>query len=494
MTNKLESIQRAPTNSKQYQQAIAPALILIAVCPGAFFSHFSAGLVNIALPELSSFFQASLGTTQWLVTGYLLAVMITLPVMGKLADWFGRKTVHNGGYLVFGIGALLSALSLSLSFLLVARILQGIGAAMLQSSNMAIITAHYPEEKRGKALGIIGTAVGLGALLGPSVGGLLIQVASWRLLFWIQIPFILVVFMFAIRFVPKSPRNKEMLAQSFDYIGAALFGVSITSVIYVLNQIGEVGVDIYQLPISLVGIFCFVLFVFHTNKRTNPFIHLKLLAPPMVKGGSFIIVVSYMATFATMVVLPFYFIGILEVSASISGLLLMTYPLFLAIIGPISGGLADQFGSYRVVICGLITMMVSLLGLSMISEETAIVVIVLLLSLLGIAMGILTSPNYHLIISNVSFHHLGIISSTIALLRNLGMALGTAFGVTFMNLWVSGSITDWMADPDRSELHQVMLGFQSFFIFMTVLMVLALAVLVVQKKKREKQYPNMKIE
>lgn len=460
---------------------IAPVLILLSVCPGTFLSHFSAGLINIALPDLSLYFQAPLSITQWIVTGYLLAVMIGLPVMGKLSDIYGRKRIHNLGYLVFGIGVLLSAVSLSLGFLLVARVIQGLGASMLQSANMAIVTACFPEEKRGKALGIIGTAVGLGALLGPSTGGVLINLFSWQMLFWIQVPIIAIVYFMALRFIPKDEPKGS--ASKFDYGGAVLFGVAITSIIFVLNQIGEVGMGFYLLPITVIGFVSLILFLHRVRRVKNPFIQLNIFSPPMVRAGSFIIIVSYMATFSSMVVVPFFLIGILDTTTSLAGLLLMAYPFFLAIIGPISGSLSDKFSSFKVVIAGLVLMAGSLIGLSVINSHTSIYMVAILLCLLGISMGVLTSPNYNLIIGYVSFQFLGTISSTIALLRNLGMALGTALGVTFMSLWVSGSITDWMRNDDKGQLDNVLMGFHSFFWFVAALTIIVMGYLIKQRWK-----------
>ncbi|MEM5597976.1 MFS transporter [Niallia circulans] len=146
---------------------------LLSVCTGAFLSHFSAGFVNIALTDISIDFSAKLSVTQWIVNGYLLAIMLFLPLMGKLADQFGKKRIHNLGYLIFAVGACGSALSFNIPMLIIARVIQGGGAAMLQAVNMAIVTDVYPEKHRGKALGIISTSVGIGALLGPSVGGFL---------------------------------------------------------------------------------------------------------------------------------------------------------------------------------------------------------------------------------------------------------------------------------------------------------------------------------
>ncbi|MFD1852048.1 MFS transporter [Oceanobacillus bengalensis] len=480
-------MKKDPINLNQVNKLKSsnPILILLSVLPGTFLSHFSAGVVNIALPTLSVYFNASVGTTQWIVTGYLLMVMLFLPIMGNLSDKYGKRKIHNIGYLLFGSGLVLSAISYSLEFLIAARLIQGIGAAMLQSANMAIVTENYPEEKRGKALGIISTAVGVGAMLGPSAGGLMMNSFSWHTLFWVQVPIVVISFIMAVRFIPND--KKESKYSSLDYVGASLFGITITSAIFVLNKIGEGEVSIWLVPIVLLSILSYFMFRRWTKRQDDPFINMDLFLPPMVRAGSFIIVISYMATFAAMVVIPFYLQGILGVSASVSGLLLISYPLLLAVFGPISGTLSDKLGSYFVVHMGLLLMIGALVCLSLLSESSSLFTVTLFLCLLGVSMGVLTSPNYNLIIGDVSIHYLGIVTSTIALLRNFGMAIGTAVGVTFMNGFIDGSMTEWLQTGEQVEVQHVMTGIKSFFGFMTFLAAFSSIYLLIKNKRTKER-------
>lgn len=181
---------------------------------------------------------------------------------------------------------------------------------------------------------------------------------------------------------------------------------------------------------------------------------------------------SYCAAFASTVILPFYLRGVLGFSAEQSGLLLMCYPLFLAVLGPISGSLSDKFGGAKVVVVGLGLLCITMLGLSILSPGTSLSTLIILLSLLGFSMGILTSPNYSIMMLYVPLQYLGMMSSTIALLRNIGMVIGTALAITFMNTWLDGTITDWMNDTRRSEFEAVMLGFHYLFLLLFILLVL----------------------
>ncbi|MEK5382130.1 MFS transporter [Niallia sp. FSL W8-0635] len=461
----MEARDETKVEDKKYQSI----LLLISVCTGAFLSHFSAGFVNIALTDISIDFSAKLSVTQWIVNGYLLSIMLFLPLMGKLADQFGKKRIHNIGYLIFAVGACGAALSPSIPILIIARVIQGSGAAMLQAVNMAIVTDAYPEKHRGKALGIISTSVGIGALLGPSVGGFFIEAFSWHMLFWTVVPISIGAYFMAQKFVPKDTSFQD---SRFDYKGSIYFGVGIVSFVFVLNSIGEGVIKIYLLVIACVSVACFLFFFFHSKKEEHPFIQPSIFSSPMVKAGGLILMISYCAAFASTVILPFYLRGVLGFSADQSGLLLMCYPLFLAVLGPISGSLSDRFGGVKVIVIGLGLLCITMLGLSFLSPGTSLTTLILLLSLLGFSMGILTSPNYSIMLLYVPLQYLGMMSSTIALLRNIGMVIGTALAITFMNTWLDGTITDWMNDTRRSEFEAVMLGFHYLFLLLFILLVL----------------------
>ncbi len=446
------------------------ALLLLSVCAGAFLSHFSAGFVNIALADIAVYFSSSLPLTQWIVNGYLLSILLFLPLMGKIADRFGRKKIHNAGYLVFAIGAAASALSSSIAILIICRIVQGIGAAMLQSVNMAIVTDAYPEKHRGKALGVISTSVGIGALLGPSVGGFLISAGTWHLLFWTIVPISIIAFFIAQRFIPADQTFRK---STFDFVGSVLFALSIVSFVFVLNSIGEGAVYVNLLFILVFSICCFCGFIYWSKRVEHPFIHPQIFSSSMVRAGGFILMISYCTTFASMVILPFYLRGVLGYSSDHSGLLLMCYPLLLALFGPISGALSDKYGSGKVVLAGLTFLSASMFGLSLLAETTSLPILIFLFCLLGFSMGILTSANYSIMMFYVPIQFLGMMSSTIALLRNIGMVLGTAISIMFMSIWMDGPINDWMSNPNRRGYEQVMSGFHYLFLLLLGLTITA---------------------
>ena len=451
-----------------HNEKMAFYLLLLAVIPGTFLSNFSAGLVNIALTDISMEFHISLGMSQWVVTGYILTVMISLPIMGKLSDQFGKKRIHNVGYLLFGVGVLFSFSANNIMFLLIARFIQGVGAAMLQAVNMVIITENVSVDKRVKAIGLVGTAAGLGGLLGAPIGGVLIELFHWSYLFLIQLPVIAIVSVFAILFIPK---DKRFTKSKFDLGGAVLFTIFLVGAIFLLNQFGEGIIYKEQWIIGLISLSSLTIFYYWTNKQSTPFITIALFKQKKVCLGAIVIVVSYATCFGTVVILPFLLRGVMHYSITITGLVLMVYPLFLSITGPFSGRLVQKYNLKTTIIIAIISMTIAVIGLSFTSIHSPLLHIALLLALLGVSMGLITSPNYNFIMGSVPKTFLGEIGGNIALLRNFGMVIGTALGIAIVNHFATTPVSQWLTLTNSEDVTSLLLGIKSVFILFALLLI-----------------------
>ncbi len=450
------------------------SMLLFTVCLGALLSHLSVGIVNVALPDMAVQLDSPVSSVQWVISAYLLAVTASLPIMGKLADRFNKRLVHNNGYWVFGAGALLSALAPSLPLLVSSRVLQGVGAAMFQATNLAIISAVYPEERRGRALGFVSTAVAVGAMLGPAMGGLIIEWLPWHALFWVQVPIAAAIFLMAQRFVPlMQPGQTKRL----DLVGALFFVSASTGLVAGLSMGSEQGWDSWlTLTAFVVALLGIGWFSFWTKRTEDPFIDVAMFGDPMVRVGISISLVSFTAAFAALATLPFYLRGMLDASPAITGLTLMAYPLLLSLLGPVGGALSDRFGSFAIILGGLIVMVSSLLGLSSLSGSWSVYHAGAWLALLGASMGTITAPNYNLLMSQVPKTSLATMTSLIALARNLGMVLGTAVGLSLIANWIPGNLEIWMSNEPSATgdgAGSVLLGFRAAFWFPAALAVAA---------------------
>ncbi len=356
--------------------------MMLAICTGAFLSHFTAGVVNVALPGLVATFGTDIGTVQWITTGYLLVICILLPLMGKLGDRFGHRTVHNLGFLSFSIFSTLVAVAPNLSLLLVFRMLQAAGAAMFQATNIALLTLHHPKEQRGRALGIVNSAVAIGAMAGPIIGGMIAQWLSWRLLFFIHVPVALAATWMAYRYIPK-----QGLAQK---------------------------------PVMPDG------------ARTGIFAR-HILKLPTVRAGLLVSLISFALANTLLVVLPFYLTGEAGFSSAAVGYVMTSYPVVLAVIGPIAGTLSDRYGSERLILLGLTGMGIGALIPALVLNDLSLAGMIMILILSGIGMGFIASPNNSFIISRVPPTLVGAIGGMIALTRNAGMVLGAVLGLGLLN-------------------------------------------------------------
>jgi EmrB/QacA subfamily drug resistance transporter len=409
-----------------------PFLMMMAICIGAFISHFTAGVVNVSLPYLSKIFHTNIGIIQWITIGYLLSIASFLPVMGYLGDRFGHRIIHNLGYILFMISSVLVAFSTNIIFLLIFRVIQALGAAMFQATNIALITIHIPIEKRGQALGIVSTAVALGAMIGPIAGGFIAEWFRWEVLFLIHVPMMVVATLLALRYIPKHKTVQK--TRTFDSIGIILFVVGIASAIFGISYSHTWGLfsfhTFYTLLLSLIS---FVLFLLWESRHAAPFLLLKLFRLPAVSYGLMISCGSFVLANIALVAMPFYLSDIAELSPLTTGYLMIAYPILLAVAGPLAGRLSDRYGSKPFMVIGLCSMGGGFLGSVLFLHSLSIVGVIIVLALIGLGMGLIASPNNSFIMKHTPVNFVGSIAGMIALTRNLGMVFGAALGLGFLN-------------------------------------------------------------
>jgi EmrB/QacA subfamily drug resistance transporter len=454
--------------------------LLLSICLGGFVSHLTAGVVNVALPGLSSTFDKGIDIVQWITTGYLLVIVTLLPLMGKLGDRWGHRRVHNTGYILFALGSIFVALSPNLAYLLVFRTFQAIGAAMFQATNIALITMHTPVDQRGKGLGFLGTAVALGALSGPVVGGFVYEWMGWHWLFLIHVPVIIIAFLLANRYIPKDLSGKKT---NLDGVGALIFAVFIGLVVFGVSSGHSLGWLSPGILLSiLLGMFALWLLLKWESNQNEPFLPLAILRHPMVAVGIVISIFTFLTAFSTQVVLPFYLIKVMGLTTWETGYLMMAYPLALAIAGPVAGNLSDRHGSARLTLVGLALMSLASVVLMVIQTGPSLLAFLFILAILGLGMGLVTSPNYSLIMKFIPKNHVGMAGGIIALSRNLGMVFGAAIGLGFMQWQDVAAAGRPVAVP----------GFQIVFGINTILCLLCITLFLAGQRisKREVNKPK----
>ena len=321
------------------------------------------GIVGPALPSIGIYFGVNERVLSWVFTIYILFFMIGTPLMAKLSDIYGRKTIYIINILLFALGSVLTITSLSFEMILLGRSIQGIGAGGIFPVANAFIGDIFPPEKRGGALGILSSVWGISSVLGPILGGILLNY-GWQWLFIINIPISLAVLLGCVYILPSGEKKYEI---SFDWAGLIVLGIMVSFLAYGINQIDTN--NIYSLlsltvwPFIIISLLLIPLLLKIEIKAKNPLIPVDLFQSKEVKLVSSIMVGTGLIQAAT-VFIPAFIIVALSFSSSNASLMLIPIVLTMAIGAPIIGRLLDKFGSRNIMFVGALIMIIGLFLMS----------------------------------------------------------------------------------------------------------------------------------
>ena len=399
--------------------------VLVAVAMGIFLGTIDGSIVNVALPTLADEFDTSFGVVQWVSLGYLLTQATLTLGFGRLGDMVGKKPIFTAGFAVFTIFSVLAGLAPSIELLIGARILQAVGAAMIFALGFAITTEAFPPTERGKALGINGAMVSLGIIVGPVVGGLLIDAASWRWIFLVNLPIGIIGTMTAIRFVPNT---KPRTTQRFDWPGAAVFFVALLSLLAGLTYGQEAGFsDPVVIGAVLVAVVALVAFIRIEQAAAHPMVDLTLFRNRNLSVNLFIGFLQFVSIAGVILILPFYLSDALGFSTREVGLLLASIPITLGVLAPVSGTLSDRLGTRLVTVTGLVVTALGFgLAAFLYTTDTTVLQFVAAGLVIGAGFGLFQSPNNSAILGSVPQDRLGITSGMLTINRITGQIVGIA--------------------------------------------------------------------
>jgi EmrB/QacA subfamily drug resistance transporter len=448
-------IQKKIESHKSYRWFV---LAIIAV--GTFMATLDSSILNVALPSISNVYQTNINSLQWVVTAYLLTLSTLILIFGRISDMIGKSKIYNIGFIVFIFGSLLCALSQSLNQLILFRVIQAFGAGMFMANGMGIVTQIFPPQERGRALGLGGMVVAAGSLAGPSIGGLLVHSFGWKSIFIINLP---IGFIGAIAALFILPRDNPEPKQTFDYLGALFFALTINCLTFGLAQLQAVGPEkIYPLVLLALGVISGGLFYWQEKRSPQPMVDLTLFQNTLFRYGSLAGLLSFIAMFFTIMLMPFYLQRILGLQVNTVGLMLTPFPLAMAFTAPLSGWLSDKLGHQKLTTIGMSLLFLQLLAMSTLRETTPIYLISIFLLIQGIAMGLFQSPNNSSIMGTVPRNKLGIASGINSTVRNVGMALGTNLSIIFFTFFYTGQIGKPL--PAIIEKDKFMQGFHYVFL------------------------------
>lgn len=394
---------------------------------GAFMATLDASIVNISLPKISLYFHVPLsGLVEWVIIAYLIVIVSLLLILGRLADMLGQKLLWVSGLVIFTISSALCGAAPSLLSLVIFRALQGIGGAMLMAIGPAMITRAFPVTERGRALGLLGVVVAAGTSAGPTVGGIITQVFSWRWIFYINVPIGIIAVIVTLRLLTERMRP-NWGGQRFDLAGAVLLAAGICSLMLGLSFGQEWGWHSFRIR-GLLAASLALLGAFAINERyvAQPVVDFSLFRNRLFSASIASSFLCFLALFAVMFLMPFYLEELLALSPHEAGLLMTAVPLTLSVVAPISGWLSDRFGSQVLSSLGMAISCVGLWFLSQLTARASSFDIVWPLVITGLGQGLFQAPNSNAIMSSVPAPRLGIGSSFLAMVRVLGQASSVA--------------------------------------------------------------------
>jgi EmrB/QacA subfamily drug resistance transporter len=388
-------------------------------------------IVNVTLPLLSTVFQVDIPTIGWIAIAYQLASTSTLGTFGRMTDVFGRRSIYLAGFAVFVLGSALCGLASSALTLILFRVIQGFGSAMLVANSMALVTSVFPSHKRGTAIAFLETSVSAAFTIAPTLGGLLQSWLGWRSIFYVNIPIGLMGFLLAYAIIADPPR--EAVRRPLDLPGAIFLSAALTGLLLTLTRgVGDNPSALAFRWLALPALVFLAVFVIVESRTADPTIDLGLFRGRVFAGANAAKVFAYSAMSSVTFLMPFYLERALGFSATQTGLGMTALPVALAAGSMIGGPLSDRFGSHVLAPIGMIIASAGAVVLTRITPAMGYPAAMAAMLLVGLGMGLFIVPNDSAIMGAAPRDKLGVASGILATTRNLGLSSGIAFAATLL--------------------------------------------------------------
>jgi len=407
-------------------------LVLLTICISSVIGPMDNSMVNISFPELTVTFNTELSTVIWILLAYMLTTAGLLLTLGKVGDVLGRKRVYVIGSILFTVGLALCALSQNITQLILFRIIQGVGAAMTVAMGTAIVAATFGAQERGKAIGILGTAVGIGLMSGPALGGLFLDNFGWRSIFYLRLP--LALLSLAMAWVVLREDGSSKRSGGFDIWGALTLFVGLAGLLFTINQ-GDIRgwASPFVLGAGTVSLALLAIFIIIERRLAQPILDLNLfrhMGFALANSGLFF---SFLGRRGIVLILPFLLIQASGYSASMAGLLLMTTPLTMTVVAPLSGWISDKIGPRFLCPLGLAILCTGIFLLRDLNASSTWSDVVLRLLVMGVGGSLFETPNNSYIMGAVPQRSLGTASAMIATMRTIGQSAGLAISAAIFS-------------------------------------------------------------
>ncbi|MHB8163283.1 MAG: MFS transporter [Methanoregula sp.] len=398
-------------------------MIVIVIALGSFMAGLDATIVNIALPAIAKSLDISTVLASWVLNAYLIILVSLLLAASRLGDMKGYRNIFLGGFALFTAGSALCGLSSTIDMLILSRMIQAVGGAVISALGAVMVTSYLSASLRGQALGIVAMFTMLGAALGPVVGGFLTSAFSWQYIFFVNLPVGIIAIILGIHILPKmapvAPTAK------LDIPGVLLIFIALGSLIVGLTSV-EGNFPTLGMVALIVSAIFWVLFIVQERRGKEPLINTSLFANRGYSLQNINVMLIQMAMAGVMVIMPFYLELIKKIPADNAGTILLALPVGMILTAPLAGKVSDIIGTKKPIITGFVICAVALFLLSTISAHTSVGHICIYLFLLGAGTGIAFSPLNSAVMGECPAKDRGSTSGLVKMMTNLGSSLGVA--------------------------------------------------------------------
>ena len=399
-------------------------LVLSAVMLGSFMGPLDGSIVNTVLPDITGYFQTDIALVQWVPTIYLLTISCLILLYGRLGDMIGYKKIFLFGLAAFTVASILCGASQNIWMLIAFRAVQGLAASMTMAVGISIVTAAFPPEERGKAMGIYAISIAVALGLGPTLGGIIAEYASWRYVFFVNVPIGIAALLWGVRIIPRGDTHP---GQRLDFAGALTAFIFLITLLLYANR-GEDWGWTSPVPLTLlsVAVVFGALFFWIEKRSEQPMLNLALFSSQRFSFASLSALLNFIALYALIFLTPFYLVRVLDYSILKVGLVMAAAPIATLFVAPLSGTLSDRFGTRVFAVCGMALNALGLYLLSGLDGSSSAWDVIWRLSIAGVGGGMFQSPNNSAIMGSVPPWHRGIAGGILAAMRSVGMVLGIA--------------------------------------------------------------------